>query len=363
MKSATQFNMLTIPPKIVATRKAIEAIKHIVKIAPQEAQWFHSVIRDENENTLRIGEELYIPEQVCSVTEVDTNSMMMVKFFKELMSKYGADDANKIVASMSCWCHSHHNMGVSPSGQDVKQFNTLVRQIIDQSTPSWQIMLIFNKKDEFYSRIYDPVSGNIYEGIEIVVEENAYDFSYISAAAKEKFKSPPARQVAFASGTFNNQFGALAKLPTTTASAKPKIGFCSEKDYNKKVADEILQSAVGIVKNKDAVLNLSSSKAQIAYKEIDLSFSDKEITWLYFLIKGNQNSILQYDTEELAEDYYKQNKSIITKEIINYLTSTATYNSLGNIMCKILRYDDCTDKNQLSHAIMMDEHASKLSKA
>lgn len=363
MKSSTQFNMLTIPPKIVASRKAIEAIKHIVKIAPQEAQWFHSVTRDEDENILRIGEELYIPEQVCSATEVDTDSMMMVKFFKELMSNYGADAANKIVASMSCWCHSHHNMGVSPSGQDVKQFNTLVRQIIDQSTPTWQIMLIFNKKDEFYSRIYDPVSGNIYEGIEIAVEENAYDFSYISAAAKEKFKSPAPKQVAFAPGPFNNQFGGLAKLPTATTSGKPKIGFCSEKNYNKNVADDILESAVGVVKNKDAVLNLSNTKARIAYKEIDLSFSEKEITWFYFLVKDNPNLIVEYDTDELAEDYYKQNKKLIGEEIINHLTSTGTYNSLSNIMCKIFEYDECTSKDQLSHKIMMDQYASKFSKA
>jgi hypothetical protein len=52
-------------------------------------------------------------------------------------------------------------------------------------------MLIFNKKDQFYSRVYNPHNKTIHEGVAIV-PINEYDFDYIHSAAKTKFKKPRA---------------------------------------------------------------------------------------------------------------------------------------------------------------------------
>ena len=43
MKSVTSFKALNLRPTIVVSHEALQAIKHIVSIAPQEAQWFHTV--------------------------------------------------------------------------------------------------------------------------------------------------------------------------------------------------------------------------------------------------------------------------------------------------------------------------------
>lgn len=192
MKSVTNLNYLNLRPTIVISHKGLEAIKHIVSIAPEEAQWFHTVTPvtyDESpgEIFLHLSEDLYIPKQNTATAQVDTTSSMMMEFYRELQSQYSDQElVNQKLNSMTCWCHSHHNMAPNPSTQDDSQFNSFVNSSIDQNQNVWQVMLIFNKKNQFYSRVYDPDTGLIIEGVQIHTENN-YDFSYIDKAAKDKF--------------------------------------------------------------------------------------------------------------------------------------------------------------------------------
>jgi|11_taG_2_1085331.scaffolds.fasta_scaffold00055_46 hypothetical protein len=188
MQSITELNILNKKPTLYISYEGLEAIKHIVSIAPQEAQWFHT-IEVENENTLVLSDRIYIPEQNTSAAQVDSTSEMLINFYKELSKEFKTEEVNHILQNMGCWCHSHHNMGVSPSGQDVKQFTEFVKSSIEQNQNTWQIMLIFNKKDQFYCRAYDPKTGIIYEGLDLEIY-HTYDFDYIDKAAKTKFKKP-----------------------------------------------------------------------------------------------------------------------------------------------------------------------------
>jgi hypothetical protein len=193
MKSSSGFQLLNKKePRIYLEYDLLQQIKYIVKIAPKEAQWFHRLTIDTDGDFCL--NEMHIPEQICSSVEVDTDGMMMMRFFKELSASIGMEETNKVFSELNCWCHSHHNMGTSPSGQDVKQFNELVKQSIDQKTNNPVLMLIFNKKDEYYCRAYDPSTGNIYEGLEITVYSKEYE--WIDKQAKLKFKEPPPRPVA-----------------------------------------------------------------------------------------------------------------------------------------------------------------------
>ena len=109
-------------PQLLISHEDLSKIRFIVDLAPQEAQWFHRVQKVVSGSTISyVLSGMFIPEQTCSAAEVDTSPEMMVKFYKSLKEEYG-DRTNDIMANMTCWCHSHHNMGVSPSGQDVKQF-------------------------------------------------------------------------------------------------------------------------------------------------------------------------------------------------------------------------------------------------
>ena len=157
MQNINKLNILSRKPTLVITHQGLQAIKHIVSIAPQEAQWFHTVepiqYKDNPEEIfLKLSEKLYIPKQNTSAAQVDSTSTMMIEFYNELKSEY-QDQAlvNQKLAAMTCWCHSHHNMNPNPSNQDDIQFNSFVNLAEDQASQSWQIMLIFNKKDNFYS--------------------------------------------------------------------------------------------------------------------------------------------------------------------------------------------------------------------
>lgn len=192
MKSITQLNILNKKPTLYISYEGLEAIKHIVSIAPQEAQWFHTIELETNYDnviSLFLSDRIYIPEQNTSVAEVNSTSEMLIKFYKELSQEFKMEEVNEILKNMGCWCHSHHNMGVSPSGQDITQFTEFVNSSIEQNQNTWQIMLIFNKKNEFYCRAFDPKTGIIYEGLDLEIY-HTYDFEYIDKASKTKFKKP-----------------------------------------------------------------------------------------------------------------------------------------------------------------------------
>lgn len=189
MQNNGEFRLLNLQPKITISHYDLQAIKHIVDIAPQEAQWFMTCKKHTFSNQVYYEiEGMYIPEQITSATQVESDPMAMVSLYKEIKENYTQEETNKIMSSLTVWCHSHHNMGVSPSGQDIKQFTKQAKDALDANITLPQIMLIFNKKDTFYSKIFDPETGLIFENVPIQVK--GYDFTHIDSQAKEKFKKP-----------------------------------------------------------------------------------------------------------------------------------------------------------------------------
>ena len=185
MQAISNTKILGKTPTIILTHKLLQSIKHLVNIAPQEAQWFHVINQNTETNTFTL-DGVYIPEQICSAAEVDSSSTMMVDFYKELAKKHGHAEASNIFSNMGAWCHSHHNMNVSPSGQDVNQFTTMINNSIEQNNLKPQIMLIFNKKNEYYNRLWDPTTDTIWENVPLVLQ--GYDFTDLSNQAIAKFK-------------------------------------------------------------------------------------------------------------------------------------------------------------------------------
>lgn len=187
MRPTGTFNIMNFRPEIQISNYDLEAIRHIVDIAPQEAQWYHTVQKKQNGNKIVYEiAGMYVPEQYTSAASVETDPNMMVSFFKELREKHGVEKTNQIISTMTCWCHSHHNMAAFPSGQDHKQFTEQCENAIKDKITVPQIMLIFNKKDEYYCRVYDPEIGMVFENVDMV--ETPYDFSWINKEAKSKFK-------------------------------------------------------------------------------------------------------------------------------------------------------------------------------
>lgn len=222
MKNNGNFKVLNAQPQILISHKDLKAIEHIVDIAPQEAQWFNRVEKIVQGNYIyyRVY-EMYIPEQYCSAAQVESDPLMMVSFFKELQKEHGTEKTNEIMSNLTSWSHSHHNMGVSPSGQDVKQFNEQCKNGIDSGVKNPQIMMIFNKKNSFYSKIFDPELGLVFEHVPFVIQD--YDFDWITKQAKEKFKKPkykaPKRKIK------KDKINSFAKWDWTYQDSYDSIGF------------------------------------------------------------------------------------------------------------------------------------------
>ena len=316
MKQISNFTVINNPIKIRISQKCLFSIQEIVSIAPQEAQWFNTVTPVTNSNGrleyLDIGDKLYIPEQICSATEVDTDPQMMISFYRDLIKDHSVEETNEILQSMTCWSHSHVNMGCSPSGQDVSQFTNFIKMDLDQNNLRWQVMLIFNKKDEYYSRVFDPNTGLIYTGVPLEVYHD-YDLSYILEASKTKFKKKPLPDLkAFPSYSNTN----ILNSKTYTSS-----------DYdfpvNDHIAENLISNIFGPSKKK---VKTTPTKAEDYVSTLYANLSDQELVWLNLILTKNISSLkkTQFFDESKCEDYYfnTSNKRSIDDFFFNFFTTT-----------------------------------------
>ena len=80
-------------PSLLITHKDLQRIRHIVDIAPKEAQWFCRMKKIQKASSIYYKiYEMYIPEQYCSSAEVESDPQMMYKFYKELKEEYGSEE-------------------------------------------------------------------------------------------------------------------------------------------------------------------------------------------------------------------------------------------------------------------------------
>lgn len=356
MKSITNHNILNNIPIISISHKGLEAIKEVVKIAPQEAQWFHTVEpviykSSPNEIHLMLSEKLYIPTQNTSVAQVDTTSSMMMDFYRELQKDY-QDQAvvNQKLQAMTCWCHSHHNMAPNPSAQDDTQFNSFVTMADDQGQKLWQIMLIFNKKNNFYSRVFDPLTRTIHEGVPIHVI-NDYDFTYIHQAAKIKFKKPLPKPK-------------FLNFPTDSLFPKNHFSFENQKeiphipdwDINLEIAQDIIDNLYSSHKKdiSKAKAKINSSKLHSFLDEFSNALSTQEYTWLFYLLNSNYNKIIKtYDIfakqeNPLEETFLKNEIQKMNIFFLDYFANTKdSLEAFTNSLAIVIYFIDAPSKQDL----------------
>lgn len=279
-------------PYLFMTHKDLARIKYIVDLAPQEAQWFHCVERIVESDTIYYRlTEMLIPEQTCSSAEVDTSPQMMVSFYKQLKEEFG-EKTNEIMGNMTCWCHSHHNMGVNPSGQDIKQFTEQIQLAKKRNIDNPQIMIIFNKKNQYYCQLWDPLLDLHIENVPIALE--GYDFDYLKDIAKERFKKKefkPKRNPGFSFGSGAVQYALDWPGSTMQAASSKKNPRNSERnDQSLKARNE--RKAQDLDWVDDSLLD--------TLMEDTLSESDRtHISGLLKKSKKDPNPILDYLRQSL----------------------------------------------------------------
>lgn len=177
-------------PRLLISRDLLEKVRLFVAKVPLECQWFHLVTRVETPHSLDfVLEDIFVPEQTSSGTEVDSSAESMAKLVMETRTERGWDLAtlHEHLMKMSVWCHSHHNMSVGPSGTDETTFSNLKSQLGQNNNPV--IMLIFNKRDEYYSRIWDPITDTTHIGVELLLMDTS-DHTDVDDWIKSKIKTP-----------------------------------------------------------------------------------------------------------------------------------------------------------------------------
>lgn len=310
MQSITDFKLLNKHPVIRLTTKTIQAIRYIVSIAPEEAQWFHTVSIDDTDSDnlyIDISEKLYIPKQNTSLAQVDTNSSMMIEFYNELKEEYQDQQVvNQKLNSMTCWCHSHHNMEPSPSSQDIKQFNFFVKSAMEQNQHGWHLMLIFNKKNHFYAKAFDTKTLSFYEGLSIHVVDN-FDFSYIDKAAKEKFIKPKRTSISFTNQVLSQHdlFNCFTKPEVSIADDFFATFFPKNKMTSKVKINQQLFMLI-----TDWLIDILDEREIVAFRLI----LENKIAEISNVLDESVFQTLDYDISEQLDSIYKifkDNKPIL----------------------------------------------------
>lgn len=134
-------------------------------------------------------EDIYFPHQYSTAVTTETSD-------KDAHRKEMADVFDECGLSCLIWCHSHHSMGVNPSGQDVKQLKENAIENLKVGMPAIRMIVNNNCEIEMTQMVGDvevdvdlktmndnncdtPVLDATY-----VKSKNATDKSYITEVAK-----------------------------------------------------------------------------------------------------------------------------------------------------------------------------------
>lgn len=201
MKPAGTFkNFIEMKPIVVIPYDLKAQIMALVNgTNAQECQWYHCIDTVIDEKTQKIEYHLngmFIPKQEVSGTYVESPGTGFIEIYNELKTTY-TDEAgvvnksavNEVLGKMHAWCHSHVNMAANPSNTDETTFKEWVQQNETQGITSPVIMMIVNKREEVYLRVYDPQNTIYVEHPDILILMPETDLSYVQHALAEKIKT------------------------------------------------------------------------------------------------------------------------------------------------------------------------------
>ena len=197
--------------RIFFTPMAYEKMVSLIKSFDIEVAWHGVGKRMEDvtgrESDFLISDILVYPQTVTSTTvEMDEGD-----YAKWIMDNIEDERFNNIIMQG----HSHVNMGTSPSGVDLQHQESILGQLTDDM---FYIFLIWNKKLETNTRIYDLANNIFYDDSDISyhILGEEYDLEGFMNEAKEIVKKKTYSTSAASSNkstasTWNNQQGSSQK--------------------------------------------------------------------------------------------------------------------------------------------------------
>ena len=164
-----------------------------------EVQW-HATAKKLGIGEYEIDDVLCFPQVVTSTT-VNVNTEEYTPWLFNLTDEQ--------FNNLKVHCHSHVNMGVTPSGTDISHQEEVVSSIAEDS---FYIFLICNKKRDINARIYDLADNILYETQDVTVNlwSEGFDFADFVKTSKDIVKTK----------TYNYTGSFYKGTQTQTATAK-----------------------------------------------------------------------------------------------------------------------------------------------
>lgn len=209
MKKAGEFkNLVVVKPIIIMSYELRANIMAFVNgTNASECQWFHTIertITQKGDKAIYKLDNMLIPEQEVTGATVESPGKGQLALYNELKVAYRKEVTNaegevtdvpdmecinNILSHMHAWCHSHVNMQASPSGTDETTFREWIEGNNNQGITSPVIMMIVNKREEVYIKLYDPEIGIYCENPDLEVIMPSVNTDYVTEAIKSKVKS------------------------------------------------------------------------------------------------------------------------------------------------------------------------------
>ena len=153
--------MKSITPSVHIPQDTWDDMMHITAIVDKEVGWFTRVHREDYEFTLY---EVHLPKQQSSGTTVEFEPEHLEAYLLELMER-DPKNFGALNSSLRGWCHSHVNMGTSPSSQDQTTIEKLAQNV------DYFVAVRVNKRGEVEADVVLSDLKMVFEDVKVTVGE------------------------------------------------------------------------------------------------------------------------------------------------------------------------------------------------
>jgi len=164
-----------IPPTIIFSKKALRWISELIDAHDGEIGFYGVVDSNEATYTYYVRDIFYPKHQLVTSATCEISAEGEAIVMQWLIEHGREDDVGK----MLLWGHSHHSMGVSPSGQDDKQ--ALERMA---STKEHVIRIIVNKEKLMSVSFFDYKQQIRFDSVKWSADEQGDELECVEMASK-----------------------------------------------------------------------------------------------------------------------------------------------------------------------------------
>lgn len=285
--------------KITIDHSLVKQIMYFVDKVPTECQWFHLVEqRPQDDGTMDYHiYDMIIPHQIVTGATVHSSPKTFMTLSQEIADRFESKRMdpgyNETMRLMNCWCHSHVMMGVGPSGTDDGNFKEQIERAAQAKNAKDQLMMIFNKRGEVFTRVYQASTGLLIENVPVsVINVEVPQYPYIDEAILTKLEKPTVTD------TKSNIKNWLPKHHTDfDKETQKEISFPNQKKNH-------MSGSQGLRKNSEETKTVGSSSDSYGLEELTAA-----------QIKLLQDSVDDLDLQDTDSEEYTRALSYLGKTL------------------------------------------------